>query len=189
MQHLSQSLIAAFLLVPLSADAQDVFDNPEVLRILDMYLKQCNETQAEFRDIDSDLDAPLRGKLDLGEDTIYQIEIGQHDTLVTATVIYPHFRCENVGYSWCGTGGCGFHVLIGEKTFYHPLGFAPFTMSTGPAPDDRNVLAYQMHGVACLDTDGQSGRGVDPCLATAVWDENKQTFFSIEGGFADGYDP
>jgi hypothetical protein len=70
----------------------------------------CRSQQAYFRDADDDLDAPLQGQLTLAEDAVYEIELTPDG--MTGTVVYNEFHWTNMGYAWCGTGGCGFHIIV-----------------------------------------------------------------------------
>lgn len=175
-------LCAALInIIPIMATADPISDDPRVLRLLEVFQKQCDEEQGAFRDIDSDLDAPLIGKLDLGKDNIYEVEIGHVDAPEKVTIIYPEFRCENIGYGWCGSGGCGFYVLTKDKMFQSWLGFAPEIVSLETATTPQNVLVSYVSGGNCEDASGGSGAGMDPCISVAAWSEQKRTFFTYDG--------
>ena len=72
LQFLSHScpalLCVAMMVQPVKAD-------PMVDFIFEQFQEQCDAEQANFRGIDDDLDAPLRGVLSLSEDAIYDIAL------------------------------------------------------------------------------------------------------------------
>ena len=89
LSHLHPALLCVAMMVqPVQAD-------PMVDFIIEQFQEQCDAEQANFRGIDDDLDAPLRGVLSLSEDAIYDIALTPSG--VTGTVLYNEFHCTNIG--------------------------------------------------------------------------------------------
>lgn len=128
-------------------------------------------------DIDAeDLDKPLVGKLTLNKSNIYELQV--HTSGTKATVLYPDFHCENYGHPFCGSGGCGFYLIVDGKTFYRSGGFKPRTVTLEGEYEATTVVVFGIHGGGCSTADDSSGAGVDPCYRTATWSDERQTFFS-----------
>jgi hypothetical protein len=113
--------------------------------------------------------------LRLSEDAIYDIALTPNG--VTGTVLYNEFHCTNIGYGWCGSGGCGFHLVVDGIVFSRRPGFRPFSVTAG---DDTFVL-IPIHGGGCVTSDGTTGGGFDPCYVAATWDADAKTFRSKDG--------
>jgi hypothetical protein len=138
---------------------------------------QCDEMQPKQPDIDAeDLDAPTIGELTLDPSSIYEIQITQSGK--TATVLYPEFHCSNFGYGWCGTGGCGFYIIVNGKAYYRQGGFRPQGVSFQGAYEPEQIIIYGIHGSGCGDAENNEAAGFQPCYSSAVWSEEQQTFFS-----------
>lgn len=152
--------------------------DPMIDFIIEQFQGECDAAQANFRGIDDDLDAPLWGALKLSEDAIYDIMLTPDG--VMGTVLYNEFHCANVGHSWCGTGGCGFHIIVGGVAFFRQGGFRPSSMAT----EDATIVLIPIHGGGCVESDGSRGAGVDPCYVVATWDAEAQTFRSKDGEIA-----
>lgn len=163
----------ALLCVPMMI--QPVQADPMVDFIIAQFQEQCDAEQANFRGIDDDLDAPLQGVLSLSEDAIYDIALTPGG--VTGTVLYNAFHCTNIGYGWCGSGGCGFHLIVDGVAFFRRSGFRPFSVTQG----DGSFVLIPIHGSGCVTSEGNSGAGVDPCYVVATWDAGAATFRSKGG--------
>lgn len=161
---------------PIPPENQTIIDG-----LISKYQSQCNAEQANFRGIDDDLDAPLVGVLTLQEDNIYQIEIDTSGK--QATVLYPEFHCTNVGWGWCGTGGCGFYIVVDGVLFQRQVSFAPQSITVPTPIGERKLIIYPLHGTGCKTANQQQGYGSDPCYATASWSERSKTFYSRDTGF------
>ena len=148
--------------------------DPMVDFIIEQFQRQCDAEQANFRGIDADLAAPLQGVLSLSEDAIYDIALTPDG--VTGTVLYNEFHCTNIGY-WCGSGGCGFHIIVDGVVFFRRSGFRPTSVTQG---DDTFVL-IPIHGSGCINTDGNNRAGADPCYVVATWDSDAATYRSKGG--------
>jgi hypothetical protein len=155
------------------ADAAEA--DPMVDFIIEQFQEQCDAEQANFRGIDDDLDAPLQGVLRLSDDAIYDIALTSDG--LSGTVLYNEFHCTNVGYGWCGTGGCGFHIIVDGVTFYRRGGFRPSSLTA----DDTTIVLIPIHGSGCVTSEGNVGASVDPCYVVATWDADAATFRSKGG--------
>jgi hypothetical protein len=164
-------LCAAIMGRPAHAD-------PMVDFIIEQFQKECDAAQANFRGIDDDPDAPLRGVLKLSEDAIYDIALTPDG--VTGTVLYNEFHCTNAGHGWCGSGGCGFHIIVGGVAFFRQGGFRPSSLTT----EDTTIVLISIDGGGCVTSDGSRGAAVDPCYVVATWDAAAQTFRSNDGELA-----
>lgn len=169
LSHLYPTLLCVPMMVqPVQAD-------PMVDFIIDQFQEQCDAGQADFRGIDDDLDAPLTGTLTLSADSIYDLQLTADG--VMGKVVYNNFRCTNMGYAWCGSGGCGFHIIVDGVAFYRQGGFRPQSVTAG----DETFILIPIHGGGCVTSVGSSGAGADPCFVVATWDERAQTFRSKGG--------
>lgn len=150
-------------------------NNAALITLLQEFQQECTDMQE--LDIDAeDLSKPPVGKLTLDPSNIYDLQI--HTSGTTATVLYPSFHCENYGFPFCGTGGCGFYLIVDGKVFYRPGGFKPHVVTLTNDYGSRTVVVFGIHGSGCDTAEGSSGAGADPCYRTATWSDGRQTFFS-----------
>jgi hypothetical protein len=185
LHHLT--ICVAVILLPsvAFAEANSVagIDNAlQIDEIVQHYQAQCDEEQASvLPDIDAEeLDKPEKGVLTLAPDNIYDIQItpsGKH-----ATVLVPEFHCSNIGHAWCGSGGCGFYLVVDGKTYYHVGGFGPTSVTFQYGIGPQTVILFTTHGTGCKNAEGNTGVGSDPCYSSVVWSEERDTFFSLGGG-------
>lgn len=169
-----QTILSMFAIMAITISSPAQAD-PMLDFIVEQYQEQCDALQAQFRSVDDDLDAPLQGELTLADDAIYEINLTPDG--FTGTVLYDEFHCTNVGYGWCGSGGCGFHIIVDGVAFYRQGGFPPSSVTVG----DRTIVLMPIHGGGCVTSDGTSGSGADPCYVTAIWDPIAKTFRSKSG--------
>ena len=89
----------------------------QIDEIVQYYQAQCDEEQASvLLEIDEeDPDKPKKGVLTLAPDSIYDIQITPSGK--QATVLFSQFHCSNVGYTWCGSGGCGFYLIVDGEIY------------------------------------------------------------------------
>jgi len=167
---------ASFICVTMMADLAHA--DPMVDFVIEQFQEQCDAEQANFLGIDGDLDPPRQGVLSLTDDAIYDIALTADG--VTGTVLYNEFHCTNVGYGWCGSGGCGFHIIVDGVAFFRRSGFRPTSVTQG----DGTFVLIPIHGSGCVTSDGHSGAGADPCYVVATWDSDAATFRS-QGGEID----
>ena len=160
--------VASLSAVPAQADTT-------VDDIVKQFQAACDAEQAYFRGVDDDLEEPLQGTLTLADDAIYQIQLTPDG--VTGTVIYNEFHCSNVGYAWCGSGGCGFHIIVDGVAYQRMTGFRPISVSVGT----NTFVLIPIHGSGCVTSEGTGGAGVDDCYVAATWDPSARTFRSKDG--------
>ena len=149
------------------------------------FQEQCDAEQGHFRDIDADMNAPLRGELTLGESKIYQIPITTDGKL--ATVLVPEFRCTNIGYAWCGTGGCGFFIIVDGIPYRKWVSHEPRSITIPTYTDEEVVIIYPQHGGSCDTASDQSLSGSDSCYSLFMWNERLSTFISPDGSIQEWY--
>ena len=154
--------------------AQD-HQNPVVQSIVDWHRQYCYDNLADLR---NESRVPLESDFGIDEGSIYDIEIAENQT---ATVVYKSFTCEGMGHGWCGSGGCGYFIVVGDKVFLRQGGYKPQLATISTANGNRSIVVFGIHGGGCDDADGRGGAGFDPCYGVAVWDEHSQTFFSRDG--------
>ncbi|MDB4101426.1 hypothetical protein N9567_04815 [Planktomarina temperata] len=149
--------------------------NEETLKyIIADYQDQCEKAQQDFRDVDYEESDPVVAELKLSEDNIYEITIDKDGK--TATVLHAQFGCTNVGYSWCGSGGCDSYVIV-EGVSYSSWGGKPVSVQNG----DRYVVLIPRGGLACHNSADIGLSNAAPCYTAAVWDSLRKTFNSASG--------
>jgi hypothetical protein len=153
----------------------------QIDEIVQYYQAQCDEEQASvLPEIDEDdTDKHETGVLTLAPDSIYDIQITP--TGKQATVFVPQFHCSNIGHAWCGSGGCGFYLIVDERTYFRQGAFSPKSVTFEYGIGQETVVLFATHGTGCRDAEGKSGVGSDPCYSSVVWSEERQSFFSIDG--------
>ena len=170
------------------ANNSPVRTNEEAVElVIQRYQQGCNSALEEFRDIDADLDEPVIAELIIDEENIYQIELTP-DGSTKGTVIYDDFGCLGDGFTlhpWCGTGGCGFEIVVDGLIYERSSGGRPFSV-TAKRPfryseNDLTVLLTPIHGTGCDDVVGHSGAGYQTCIVSAWWDPEFNTFRSKDG--------
>ena len=166
---------ALSLLVTTSAVAnqRDSENEAAVQEILSKYEMACAEL--------SNQQASSSGRLSIPQNAIYELPFGNEDH--AATVVYLEFQCEGIGYPWCGSGGCGFYIVMGDQIFQRRDGYRPQKIKI-PAPSrEFSALVYGVHGFTCQTPDAQNGSGAVPCYEIAVWHERSDTFFTQDTAF------
>ena len=184
LHHLT--VCVAVTLLPFVAVAENLsvarIDNAaQIDEIVQYYQAQCDEEQASvLPEIDEDeTDKPEKGVLTLAPDSIYDIQITP--TGKQATVLVPQFHCSNIGHAWCGSGGCGFYLIVDGTTYFRQGAFSPTSVTFEYGIGQETVVLFATHGTGCRDAGGKGGVGSDPCYSSVVWDETRQSFFSIDG--------
>ena len=153
----------------------------QIDEIVQYYQAQCDEEQASvLPEIDEDdTDKHERGVLTLAPDSIYDIQITPSGK--QATVFVPQFHCSNIGHAWCGSGGCGFYLIVDGTIYFRQGAFSPTSVTFEYVSGQQTVVLFATHGTGCRDAEGKSGVGSDPCYSSVVWSEERQSFFSIDG--------
>ena len=178
--HRTRSLQKALLslaciwiaLISLPAVAQD-HPNPTVNSIIDWHRQYCYDNLADLRDENR---VPLESDFGIDEGSIYDIQIAENQT---ATVVYKSFTCEGMGHGWCGSGGCGYVIVVGEKIFARQLGYEPKVVNVPVYQGSIPAIVVPLHGKSCEGAAGESMAGADTCFAMATWNEDRETFQSI----------
>lgn len=184
MAQLTICLAATLLPVGAIAESNAVarIDNAaQIDEIAQYYQAQCDEEQASvLPEIDAELLETLtKGVLTLDYDSIYDIQITPSGK--QATVLVPEFHCSNIGHAWCGSGGCGFYLIVDGTIYFREGGSNPKSVSFQYESGHETVVLFAVHGTGCQNEIGMVGAGVDPCFSSFVWDEGQQSFLSIDG--------
>lgn len=147
------------------------------------FQQQCDLEQGYFWPEDELNYTPPKGVLTLDDDSIYQLKITPDGKM--ATVLIPEFHCTNVGYGWCGTGGCGFFIIVDGTPYRRLVSHAPRSITVPTYIGEQVLLVYPLHGGGCELANDQSTSGVDPCYSLTLWDEKNQTFSSPDGAISE----
>jgi hypothetical protein len=166
---------ALSLLVASSAVAnpRDSKTEAAVQAILSDYELACAELSSQ--------QAASSGRLRVPQGAIYELPLGAEDH--AATVVYLEFECEGIGYPWCGTGGCGFYIVVGDQMFQRQAAFRPRAMAVPKPTGVNRALVYGMHGFMCQTPKAEPGSSATPCYEIAVWDERRSTFWTRDTAF------
>lgn len=184
LRHLS--ILVGVTLLPLLAFAENnsvarIDNAAQIDEIVQYYQAQCDEEQPlDLREIDAEeQDKPEKGVLTLDPENIYDIQITPSGKQATALV--PQFHCSNISHAWCGSGGCGFYLIVDGTTYFRQGAFSPTSVTFEYGIGQQTVVLFAIHGTGCQDAGGKSGVGSDPCYSSVIWDETRQSFFSIDG--------
>ena len=162
-------LLTVLLLLPTFASADQ---NEDTLQhILDDHLAFCVSEQAQFNNVEAQEAEPEPIQLKLSDDSIYQIDITVDGK--KATVLHTNFSCNNIGYAWCGTGGCTSYVIVDGVSF-KTFGLKPFAVDA----EDEMVVLIPRSGSQCQNAVQDGLSKVSPCFDAAVWDNNLKAFNS-----------
>lgn len=172
--------LAVSILVTFSAaaDPDDSATREAVQAILSAYEEACVADVLAERSNDQKSGPE---QLKVPPDAIYEVPYGADDQ--TATVVYLEFQCGDGVYPWCGTGGCGFYLLVNGQIFQRHVAFRPRPARVPKPNGAYNALIYGVHGTACQTPQQEPGSGASPCYAIAVWDERLETFFTRDTAF------
>lgn len=163
-----KSVITFFLILFSTIASGQVHPNPIVQSIVDWHRQYCYDNLTDLRNEDY---VPSDSDFGVDEGSIYDIEIADNQT---ATVIYKSFTCRGEGHGWCGSGGCGYFIVVNDKIFQRKVGFKPRMVSIPTYVGTRPALVIPLHGTAC-----EGGAGSDTCFAMATWNEKMLTFQSM----------
>lgn len=172
------AFIGVFIDVP-AAQAEGMLQS-----ILDGYRQDCAESSPIFYGIDADLEAAEHAaasegetpQLILSDGIIYELPLGPSGDI--ATVLYRDFHCSNDTRARCGTGGCGFYVIIDELVFIRRSGFRPGVAVL----NGQGLLLIPIHGSGCIDANGNDVSGAENCHVVATWNPQDRSFISVGGG-------
>ncbi|WP_430465014.1 hypothetical protein [Tabrizicola sp.] len=184
LRHLS--ILVGVTLLPLFAFAENnsvarIDNAAQIDEIVQYYQAQCDEEQASVlpKIDEEDTDKPKKGVLTLAPDSVYDIQITPSGKQATALV--PQFHCSNIGHAWCGSGGCGFYLIVDGTTYFRQGAFSPTSVTFEYGIGQETVVLFATHGTGCKDAGGKGGVGSDSCYSSVVWSEERQSFFSIDG--------
>lgn len=145
-------------------------------RVIADFEAQCDALYAKNLDSDMEVEPSTPKDLEVEASLIYDLLLTPSGQ--TATIVYAGFYCGSFGRPWCGTGGCGSYLIVGEKVFeWHTVSYPPESVGNGSSV----LLVAPIKGFSCEDSNGVGGYGVDPCFNLAVWDEADQTFMTTDG--------
>jgi hypothetical protein len=161
-----------------AAQAEDMLHS-----ILERYRQDCGESTPVFYGIDADLEAAdyaaasegQTPQLILGDNTIYDLPLGPSGDI--ATVFYREFHCSSGPRARCGTGGCGFYVIVDELVFIRRSGFRP----SAALLNGQGALLIPVHGSGCVDAKGNDVPGAGGCHVVATWNPQDRSFNSVGG--------
>jgi hypothetical protein len=176
---LSLSLVMVWGVSAVLAATLSIEDQRAIDAITAEFQERCDAAQGDFRDIDADMDTTLSGELTLGESKVYQIPITTEGKL--ATVLVPEFRCTNIGYAWCGTGGCGFFIIVDGVPYRNWGSHEPRSTTIPTHTGEQVVILYPQHGSSCETASDRKTSGFDPCFSLLIWNERLSTFVSPDG--------
>lgn len=181
--QLITKLLFPFLAVTIStacyADTPEHKNHAALGVITEKYRRQCSEFMKDASSKNYDNEATDTRHLSISDDSIYDAVIDKSGK--TALILYPKFRCGNLGYPWCGTGGCGFYLFVDGVIFYRRIGFRPQIVQLPNSLGAQIAFIYPIHGANCVTAEQQIGVGTDTCFGLAIWDEQNSTFISQDG--------
>ncbi|AUJ63889.1 hypothetical protein B9057_05995 [Aestuarium zhoushanense] len=166
-----------------SADTISPEDRAAIEVIKDEFQKECSVLQASVGTNRAETED--RSQLSLSDQSIYQLPITPDGKM--ATVLIPEFNCSDVGYAWCGTGGCGFFIFVDGIPFRNWVSHQPQSITIPTYTDQRTILIYPKHGGDCYAANGAFLAGSDPCYSLVFWQETLKTFISPDGSIVEWY--
>lgn len=166
-------ILTGILILWATAGLSQDHENLVVQSIVNWHRQYCYDNLTDLRDEDR---IPLESDFGIDEGSIYDIEIS--DTQA-ATVVYKSFTCEGEGRGWCGSGGCGYFIVVGERIFARRGGYEPSLVNVPTYSGSMPALIIPLHGTACEGAAGEKMAGADTCFAMATWNEYLETFQSI----------
>ena len=141
--------------------------------ILDDYQAQCVASQKESMEPVPEGEDLSAVRITVRDDSIYEIDITTDGK--KATVLYAKPWCPQIGWAWCGSGGCKSYVIVDGISF-EASGFKPVSVAVN---DNSVVVMVPRSGGACINTNGRTPSNNVSCYSVAVWDDYSQTFNSI----------
>jgi hypothetical protein len=161
------TIIIAIMFTPLPTLSHA---NPVVDEIVQEYEEWCianHENKLGRSGVGDELSAVFT----LKADAIYEIELAPDGT--TGTVVSNEFHCEGFGYEWCGSNGCGFHIVVDGVAFERFGGARPFSVTV----EDSTFVIIPLHHGSCSFSDGfRDATTSVACYDIATWDAQENTF-------------
>lgn len=148
---LRAALAALALLAGLPAAAQDL--PPPV--------------QAQIDDARADCESFEAGDFSMAPEALQQIDLtgdGTPDWVVDES----HMECSSAASMYCGSGGCGLSLIVGD--------LVAETLARGWTVVDvfgTPAVLLDVHGALC------GGVGPTPCAEALTWDPDSQRFTSV----------
>ena len=162
-------LLTIMLLMPgqLSADQNEA----ALQQLLADHLALCVSEQAQFNNVELQEAEPETIQLKLSDDSIYQIDITAEGK--KATVLHTNFSCNNIGYAWCGSGGCSSYIIVDGVSFT-AFGLKPLAVKV----EDEMIVLIPRSGSQCQNALPDSLSKDSLCFDAAVWDDKLEAFNS-----------
>jgi len=142
--------------------------NPITDEILKEYKDECIADRRDILGV-SHISDELATVFTVAADAVYEIELAPDGT--TGKVVYHEFHCAEFGYQWCGTNGCGFHIVVDGVAFERFGGGRPFSVTV----EDNTFVIIPLHRGSCRTSDGELGANFG-CYGIATWDAEENTF-------------
>lgn len=167
-------LLALFCVLSLQATSvrADFTPNPLVSALVQWHYDDC-QARIDLRDEDKS-----ERSFSYDPQDIYDIDLADD---VVGTVVYRAFACEGEGRGWCGSGGCGYFIVVGDQIFGRSGGFPPEMVF--PVDIDTPILLMPIHGGACEGVSEEDISGANTCYLVATWHSYLKTFQSYEGTY------
>ncbi|WP_419523271.1 hypothetical protein [Lentibacter algarum] len=162
-------VLTIILLMPgqLSADQNEA----ALQQLLADHLALCVSEQAQFNNVELQEAEPETIQLKLSDDSIYQIDITAEGK--KATVLHTNFSCNNIGYAWCGSGGCSSYIIVDGVSFT-AFGLKPLAVKV----EDEMIVLIPRSGSQCQNALPDSLSKDSLCFDAAVWDDKLEAFNS-----------
>ena len=151
----------------LSADQNEA----ALQQLLADHLALCVSEQAQFNNVELQEAEPETIQLKLSDDSIYQIDITAEGK--KATVLHTNFSCNNIGYAWCGSGGCSSYIIVDGVSFT-AFGLKPLAVKV----EDEMIVLIPRSGSQCQNALPDSLSKDSLCFDAAVWDDKLEAFNS-----------
>ena len=135
------------------------------------HLAFCVSEQAQFNNMQVQDAEPETIQLKLSDDSIYQIDITADGK--KATVLHTNFSCNNIGYAWCGSGGCSSYIIVDGVSFT-AFGLKPLAVKV----EDEMIVLIPRSGSQCQNALPDSLSKDSLCFDAAVWDDKLEAFNS-----------
>jgi hypothetical protein len=141
--------------------------------IMDDYKAQCVAAQQESMEAMREGEDLNPVKIKFYDEDIYEIDITAQGK--KATVFHASPWCPQIGFPWCGTGGCTSYVIVDGVSF-ETWGGRPLSVSVS---DYRVVVIVPRSGGSCVDANGSTLSNSASCYSVAVWDDQTKIFNSM----------
>ena len=141
--------------------------------IMDDYKAQCVAAQQESMEAMREGEDLNPVKIKFYDEDIYEIDITAKGK--KATVFHASPWCPQIGFPWCGTGGCTSYVIVDGVSF-EAWGGRPVSVAVS---ESSVAVVVPRSGGGCVNTNGVQPSNNVSCYSVAVWDDESRTFNSI----------